>query len=178
MKDDMKKYNKSDLIQRFADGCLNGDEAKKAEMLINESQEAKREYDEITAIGNAMRTAMQDEVSSVDFSGVWSYINERINAKSGNGFKALIDYFLTSITPRKAIAAVAGALAIIAAVIILYEVSIAPVSVNASPTIVESIQYGSNSDIVIAVDTLGSSTTVVYIEGLEINKSVSTPNEI
>lgn len=178
MKDNMDNLNQRDLIQRFADGCLTGDEAKKAEILIKKSPEAKREYDEITAIGNAMRTAMQDEVSSVDFRGVWSYINEGIDAKTDRGFKGLIDYFLNSITPRKAVAAVAGALAVIAAVIIFYEISIAPVSVHASPTIVESIQYGINSDIVVAVDTLESATTVVYIEGLEINKSVNPPNEI
>jgi anti-sigma factor RsiW len=179
MENEMKNSWNKEIIQRYADGELSKDEAKKVETLINESSEAKREYDEIKAVGHALRNAMCDETEQVDFCSVWAYVNEGIEREDRSGLRGLLDHFFAAITPKKAAAAFAGALALIAAVIIVWELSLAPAPVHAALTTVESIQYGDNPNIVVAVDTLENpTTTIVWIEGIEIGKENNPPNEI
>lgn len=179
MKKEMKDKQDKVLIHRYVDGELSNDEAKIADALIKKSPEAKREYDEIRAVGNALRTAVHDETEHVDFRGLWANVNEGIEQGGRNGFAGMLDYFFRFITPRRAVAAFAGMLAIVAGAIIVWELSLAPAPVQAAPTTVESIQYGSNADIVVAVDTLNDpATTVVWIEGIDINKENDPPDEM
>jgi hypothetical protein len=182
MKHNIYDEQEKTLIQRYADGeLLTPDESKAVKSLLDRSPEAKREFDEIKAMGNALRNAMRDETEQVDFRSVWASVNEGIERSQGSGLGKLLDYLAEFITPRKAVAAVAGLLAIIAGIIIVWELSLAPAHLEAAPTTVESIQYGDNVDIVVAVETLeDASTTVVWIEGININKAQDNdpPNEI
>jgi anti-sigma factor RsiW len=182
MKNYMKNKNEEILIQRYADGELSPEEAKGAENLLSASTEAKREFNETKMVGDIIRNAMQDETSHVNFRGVWASINERLEKdRSSSAISRLIDYIAEVITPRKAVAALAGILAIVAGIVIFYEISLSPAHLEAAPTTVESIQYGDNINLVVAVETLeDDSTTVVWIDGIDINKIKENgpPNEI
>ena len=174
----MKKDNFDDyIIDRYIDGEMAAGEAAEFEKRLADSPELRMEVEALRTAGQSLKEAFSDEVEQVDFSKVWSSVEEGVQERKLR-FESITQFIVDLFaTKRFAVAASAAAVVVLcvaAALIIMYKTAIAPVPSVAAPEMTYvDIDYGDNPDVVITVETLGdSSTTVVYVQDFDLDEDI------